>query len=82
MVSGALGAVNYEVKSSERGNLQFRRSLYFVTNKQKGDVIEAGDIRSVRPGFGAAPKFLPFFIGRRLVRDVQKNTPALMDDVI
>lgn len=82
VVSGALGTVNYELKSSEQGNLQFRRSLYFVTDKQKGDLIEAGDIRSVRPGFGAAPKFLPSFIGRRLVRDVQKNTPALMDDVI
>src|SRR5690606_35780643 len=54
----ALGEVNYGRKSSEQGNVQFRRSLYFVKVLKAGDVITAEAIRSVRPGYGLAPKEL------------------------
>ena len=36
----ALGRVHYGLKSSEQGNVQFRRSLYFVKDLQKGDTID------------------------------------------
>ncbi|WP_186365261.1 N-acetylneuraminate synthase family protein, partial [Siminovitchia fortis] len=48
----ALGQVDYGRKSSEQGNAQFRRSLYFVKDMKAGDVIDENCIRSVRPGFG------------------------------
>jgi N-acetylneuraminate synthase len=70
----ALGQVDYGRKSSEQGNVQFRRSLYFVKDLQAGDVITEDAVRSVRPGYGLAPKFLPEVIGKRVVRDVEKNT--------
>jgi N-acetylneuraminate synthase len=70
----ALGAVDYGRKSSEQGNVQFRRSLYFVKDLQAGDVITADAVRSVRPGYGLAPKFLPDVIGKRVVKDVKKNS--------
>ena len=66
----ALGSVNYGRKSSEQGNAQFRRSLYFVKDLKAGDVITEEAVRSVRPGFGLAPKYLEGVIGKRLAKDV------------
>jgi len=54
----ALGRVNYGRKSSEQGNVQFRRSLYFVKDLKAGDIITPDAIRSVRPGHGLAPKYM------------------------
>jgi N-acetylneuraminate synthase len=73
---GALGAVNYARKSSEQGNVKFRRSLYFVKALKAGDVITADAVRSVRPGFGLPPKFLERIVGERVTSDVPKNTPV------
>lgn len=72
----ALGQVDYGKKSSEKGNLQFRRSLYFVKGLKAGDVITADAVRSVRPGYGIAPKHLESIIGRRISVDVSPNTPV------
>lgn len=70
----ALGAVDYGRKSSEQGNVQFRRSLYFVKELKAGDVITPDAVRSVRPGFGLPPKMLEEVVGKRVVRDVKINT--------
>ncbi|MFN3144931.1 MAG: pseudaminic acid synthase [Paracoccaceae bacterium] len=75
----AVGAVDYGRKSSERANVKFRRSLYFVKDLAKGDTITADAVRSVRPGYGMAPKHLGEVIGRRVNRDVKANTPVQPD---
>ena len=72
----ALGRVDYGRKSSETGNVIFRRSLYFVRDLKAGETISPADVRSVRPGYGMAPKELPRVIGRRVVRDVAAATPV------
>lgn len=77
----ALGRVNYERKASERGNVQFRRSLYFVKSLKAGDIVTEDAVRSVRPGFGAPPKTLPRVIGRRVTRDVERNTPVDLEQL-
>jgi N-acetylneuraminate synthase len=77
----ALGTVDYGRKSSEEGNVKFRRSLYFVKDLQAGEVITADAIRSVRPGFGAAPKCLEAVLGRRVLKDTLANTPVLLDAI-
>lgn len=71
----ALGNVDYGRKSSEQGNAKFRRSLYFVKDLKAGDIITADAVRSVRPGFGLAPKLLTEIIGKRVSCDVNKFTP-------
>lgn len=70
----ALGKVDYGRKSSEQGNVKFRRSLYFVRDLKAGEVITADAVRSVRPGFGIAPKNLGAVLGREVSRNVAKNT--------
>ena len=72
----SLGKVDYGRKSSEQGNVKFRRSLYFVRDLQAGDIITADVVRSVRPGFGLPPKYLDQVVGRKAVRSIQKNTPV------
>lgn len=75
----ALGQVDYGRKSSEQGNAKFRRSLYFVKDLKAGDIIDESCIRSVRPGFGLAPKFYDELLGKTLVRDVNKNTATRLE---
>lgn len=77
----ALGRVDYGRKSSEQGNAKFRRSLYFVKDMNAGDVITAESVRSVRPGFGLAPKWLNQILGRCVVRAVSANTPVTTEIV-
>ena len=73
----ALGDVNFSRKASEKANVQFRRSLYFVKDLKKGEIISNNSVRSVRPGFGLAPKHLNRVIGQKVISDVSKNTPVL-----
>lgn len=72
----ALGRVDYGLKSSEQGNAKFRRSLYFVKDLSAGELITADAVRSVRPGFGVAPKYYESIIGARLRSAVRANTPV------
>lgn len=77
----ALGQIDYGRKSSEQGNVKFRRSLYFVKNLAIGDIVTADAVRSVRPGYGLAPKHLDAIVGRRVVRNIEANTPVAWDCV-
>jgi N-acetylneuraminate synthase len=77
----ALGQVDYARKSSELGNVKFRRSLYFVKNLKAGDLVTFESIRSVRPGYGAAPKFFDHILGRRVRSDVFANTPVNLENI-
>lgn len=78
----ALGRVDYGRKSSEQGNVKFRRSLYFVKDLKAGDVITADAIRSVRPGFGVAPKYMDALLGRQVKSDVIANTAVRFDELL
>jgi N-acetylneuraminate synthase len=77
----ALGIVDYGRKSSEQGNAQFRRSLYFVKSLQANDIITEDSVRSVRPGFGMPPKYMSKIVGGRVKNEVRKNTPVRLEDL-
>jgi pseudaminic acid synthase len=76
----ALGRVEYGLQASERGNRQFRRSLYFVRDLRAGDTVTADCVRSVRPGHGLAPKFLDRILGQRVRVDIRRNSPVRLED--
>jgi N-acetylneuraminate synthase len=75
----AMGAVNYGRKSSEVSNIKFRRSLYFVKPLKAGQRVSADAVRSVRPGFGLAPKHLDVVIGSVLKTDVDFGMAVTWD---
>lgn len=78
----SLGEVDYGRKSSEQGNVKFRRSLYFVKDLKAGEVITADAVRSVRPGFGIAPKHIDQVIGSTVKSDIEINTPVSFDSLV
>ena len=75
----ALGKVDYGCKSSEQGNVKFRRSLYFVKDMQVGEIITTECIRSVRPGYGLPPKYINEVLGRKVSSNVKYGTPLSFD---
>lgn len=75
----AVGHVDYGRKSSESGNVKFRRSLYFVKDLSAGDLVTEESIRSVRPGFGLEPKYTKQVVGRRVRCDVKACSPVALD---
>lgn len=70
----AIGSVDYGLKSSEISNIKYRRSLYFVKDMEKGELITSESIRSVRPGYGLAPKYFEDLLGKRVSQAIKKNT--------
>ena len=75
----SLGKVDYGIKSSERDNVKFRRSLFFVKDIKTGEIITNEHIRSIRPGYGLAPKYLEKILGKSIKNDVKKGSPAQFD---
>lgn len=75
----ALGQVDYGRKSSEQGNVKFRRSLYFVRDMKRGDLVTADCVRSVRPGYGLPPKFMESLLDRPVLRDCRQGEAVTWD---
>ena len=70
----ALGKIDYGRKSSEQGNAKFRRSLYFIKNIQKGELITEEHVKSIRPGFGLAPKHFEEILGKEVSESIKSGT--------
>ena len=77
----SLGKAGYERKPAEEANVKFRRSLYFIKDIKKGELITAECVKRIRPGYGLPPKNYDSVIGMHAKRDIMKNTPVLMEDI-
>jgi pseudaminic acid synthase len=75
----ALGQAGYDLKPSEAGGRDFRRSLYVVRDVAAGEELTPANVRSIRPGKGLAPKHLPEILGRRARRALKKGEPLGWD---
>lgn len=70
----ALGKVDYTRKASEKDNLVFRRSLYVVEDVKAGEKVTNKNVRSIRPGYGIAPKHLDSALGKTFTCDVARGS--------
>ena len=70
----SLGSINYERKSSETSNIKFRRSIYAVRDIAEGEIFTDENVKSIRPGFGLAPKYLPDILGKRSKVLIEKGS--------
>jgi pseudaminic acid synthase len=81
-VSKIRGNIDYGRKSSEQSNIKFRRSLYFVKDVKSGATIQPGDVRSIRPGYGAQPKYLSSVVGSVVTKNFTRGTPVSLERLI
>jgi pseudaminic acid synthase len=79
-IEKALGTVHYGMTDKEASSRVFRRSLFVVEDLQEGDLFTATNVRSIRPGYGMAPKFYKQVLGMRATRDLTRGTPLQMTD--
>ncbi len=75
----ALGAVHYGVTTKEVASRRHRRSLYIAADLTAGDVLSVDNVRSIRPGLGLAPKYLPMVLGKTVKTDVARGTALSWD---
>jgi len=60
---------------SENQSLQFRRSIYAVSNIKKGEKFTKKNISVVRPGFGVQPLYFEKLINKKSPFDIKSETP-------
>lgn len=72
-VEEVLGEVYYPSDVTQIAGRQFSRSLYVAEDMKAGEIITEQNVRSVRPGFGLAPKCLNELLGKAVNRDLKKG---------
>ena len=70
-----IGEVKYGTTEGEKGNLQFRRSLFAVKDIKSGEIISSDNVRSIRPSTGLEPKYMKDIIGKHAKTDIPFGTP-------
>jgi pseudaminic acid synthase len=60
---------------SENHSLQFRRSIYAVSNIKKGEKFTKKNIRVIRPGFGIQPFYYEKLINKKSPSNIKCETP-------
>lgn len=78
-VEKALGKVFYPTDVTKIPGRDGCRSLYVAENMKEGDVVNEKNVRSVRPGHGLHPKYLPEVLGKRVNCDLEKGTRFSLD---
>ena len=69
----AIGEVDYKLTEKQKKGRDFSRSLYVVEDIKKGEIITEKNVRSIRPGFGLHPKFLPEVLGKKVTKNLLKG---------
>jgi pseudaminic acid synthase len=67
----AIGKVDYSLTEKQVKGKDFSRSLYVVKHVKKGELFTEENVRSIRPGFGLHPKYLPEILGKEASVDVE-----------
>jgi N-acetylneuraminate synthase len=74
-VEKAIGQVSYEITKKQKDSRVFRRSLFVVNDIKKGEKFTKENVRSIRPGYGLPPKYLPDVLDRQAAGAIKKGTP-------
>lgn len=60
---------------SENQSLQFRRSIYAISDIKKGEKFTRKNIRIIRPGFGVQPVYFEKLINKKSPFNINRETP-------
>lgn len=76
IVEKTFGEITYGGVKGEEATKKHRRSLFFVKDMKKGEIIDDSCIRSVRPGNGLHTKYYWDILGKKVAEDVDYATPT------
>lgn len=74
-----LGEVHYGPSKKEKSSIQFRRSLYVVSDIAEGEEFTNENVRPIRPGNGLPPKEIENVIGKKAKCDIERGTALSWD---
>ena len=75
----AIGKVDYTLTDKQREGTFFSRSLYVTQDVAKGDFFTHENVRSIRPGYGLHPRYLPKILGKKANKTLSKGTRFSLD---
>ena len=78
-VEKALGEVSYELKEEDRLR---RRSLFISKDIKAGEILTTDHVKSVRPGYGLHPKYLPEILGKKVNKNLKRGMRINMEDIL
>ena len=70
---------DYSLSPKEKSSTVFRRSLFAVKDIAAGEKISVENVRSIRPGYGIAPKNLKNMIGKKTMTEIKRGNPITME---
>ena len=71
----ALGHIDYSMNENKQKSRNFGRSLFVVKDIKTGEKFSEENVRSIRPGYGLAPKHLQEILGKESKQNILKGTP-------
>lgn len=71
----ALGIPQLSVQKAEEKNVFYKRSIYVAEDIKEGDLFSEKNLKVIRPGNGAHPKYYTRLIGNKAGKNYTKGTP-------
>jgi len=75
----ALGKVDYSMSEKKKSSRLLGRSLFVVKDIKAGEKFTEENVKSIRPGYGLAPKYLKNILGKVAIEDINKGMPVSWD---
>jgi pseudaminic acid synthase len=72
----AVGKVDYSMNEKKKNSRLLGRSLFVVKDIKAGEKFTEENVRSIRPGYGLAPKHFNEIIGKTANIDIDRGTPV------
>lgn len=77
----ALGKIDYSLNEKKRKSRLLGRSLFVVKDIKAGERFTEENIRSIRPGYGLAPKYFNEIINKEVLFDIKRGTPLKWEHI-
>lgn len=71
----ALGKVDYNMTERKKNSRLLGRSLFVVKDVKAGEIFTEENVRSIRPNYGLAPKYLRDILGKTAKQNIGRGTP-------
>ena len=69
IIEKAMGKIDYSLTEKQIKSREHSRSLFVVSDMQKGELFTGYNVRSIRPGFGMHTKEYSLILGKRAKKD-------------